>query len=1069
MRAWPGNIVPSAGRRAALAELERMKANERSATPKAATGGWTLIGPRPTNVLAEQSNGGSPYSAGRVAALAVDPRNANVAYMGAAGGGVWKTVDGGQNWTPVTDNQASLSIGSIALAPSNPDIVFVGTGEQNNSGDSYYGAGILKSTDGGATWTQIEGPFVGPFSSSRVSGGAARIGAIAVHPANANIVLAAADRTPATAAGIYRSADGGATWRLVLAGAVGCDVVFNPADGNIVYAALGTVGGNTLNGVYKSTDAGATWTRSGGSGATALPPTNIGRIALAIAPSSPATLFAGIHNSVNSALLGLYKSTDAAQSWARLAAPDYCTPQCWYDNVVRVSPANPNLVVAAGLPPYRSTDGGVTWANVATGADGLTSHTDHHALAFAADGSRLYDGNDGGVFSTANLASPTPVWNNLNSTLAITEFSTNVSIHPSDPKIAYAGTQDNGTLLYSGSLTWDMVVGGDGGSTALDPAVPGIWYGAFQGSQIYMLSSLAPFNTISSPFLGASPILNNGMLTSDRFLSYPPLVLDPSNPQRLYFGSQRLYQTNDGAGTWIAISNDLTGGNGTISAVAVSMVNPQVIAIGTNTGKLQITDAARQGAATLWADRSDGLPGRSIAQVIFDPVAPFTLYAVLSGFAGFSTADKGGHVFKTSDYGLNWTDISGNLPNIPMNDIVADPDIPGTLYVATDIGVFQSPDDGRTWSTLSNGLPNVLVRSLNLHRPSRTLRAVTYGRSMWDLALPAPVSKAPRIDSVSPPVIPGGAPATLTVTGSNFGAGAFVRWNGSDRPAILADSRTIKVALTAADTGKPGRGTILVFDPTAGAGLSNAVNVPVGPAPAFSPSGVVSAANPVQTPVVPGSIGSVAGTNLAAETVSAAAPPLPYTLGGVTVDFNGLAAPLYYVSPTQINFQAPWGLEGFQRALLTVTNGTLSSASVIVPVALAAPSLFSVNGKGSGQGAVLIAGTALLAAPTGAFPGSRPASRGELIEVFATGLGAVSRLQGDGQPKTPTTIAISKTPVVTIGGVPATVTFSGLAPGGVGLYQINVQTPPTAPAGDAVPVVISMGAAISNTVTIAVR
>src|SRR6266567_325762 len=171
MRARPGNAIPSGARIAALREMERMIARERKLRPHDAAPGWTLIGPRPTNVVAENGPGGngSPYSAGRVAALAVDPRNANVAYMGASGGGVWKTTDGGQNWTPLTDDQASLSTGSIALAPSNPDIVYVGTGEQNNSGDSYYGAGVLKSTDGGATWTQLAGPFVGPFNSSRTS------------------------------------------------------------------------------------------------------------------------------------------------------------------------------------------------------------------------------------------------------------------------------------------------------------------------------------------------------------------------------------------------------------------------------------------------------------------------------------------------------------------------------------------------------------------------------------------------------------------------------------------------------------------------------------------------------------------------------------------------------------------------------------------------------------------------------------------------------------------------------------------------------------------------------------
>jgi len=307
MRARPGGTIPAGARLAALERMNRMSASERR-TSAGAEAVWIPIGPRPIDTLPEQSigGGGSPYASGRVAALAVDPRNADVAYVGAAGGGVWKTTDGGQNWTPLTDGQPSLAVGSIAIAPSNPDIVYVGTGEQNNSGDSYYGAGILKSTDGGATWTQLAGPFVGPFSSSRTSGGGARIGALAVQRSNANVVLAAADRTPAASAGIYRTADGGQTWTLVIPGAVGTDVVFNPANPDTVYAALGTVNGSTTNGVYKSTDAGVTWTRSGGAGATALPATGVGRIALALAPSSPNTLFAGIQNSATGSLLGLF-------------------------------------------------------------------------------------------------------------------------------------------------------------------------------------------------------------------------------------------------------------------------------------------------------------------------------------------------------------------------------------------------------------------------------------------------------------------------------------------------------------------------------------------------------------------------------------------------------------------------------------------------------------------------------------------------------------------------------------------------------------------------------------------
>src|SRR5437016_4341626 len=390
----PDGHIPAGARAAAVHEMESMIARERMQSPLASSQRWTLIGPRPTNVNPESGGGGPPFSAGRVSALAVHPTNASIVYLGASDGGVWKTTDGGQNWTPLTDDQPSLAIGSIAIAPSSPNIVYVGTGEQNNSGDSYYGAGVLKSTDGGATWRQLAGPFVGPFNASRTSGGGARIGALAVHPTNPDIVLAAVDRAPAVLAGIYRSTDGGATWTNVLSGAVGTDVVFNPSDPSIVYAALGSSGGSARNGVYKSTNGGVNWNLSGGTGATALPTTNLGRIAIGLAPSNPNTLYIGIQNTSGAlfdTLLGMFKSTDGAQTWTRVFSPDYCAPQCSYNNIIRVHPANPNIVVAAGLPPWRSFDGGLSWVNLASGSNGLFAHTDHHALAFTRDGARLYD------------------------------------------------------------------------------------------------------------------------------------------------------------------------------------------------------------------------------------------------------------------------------------------------------------------------------------------------------------------------------------------------------------------------------------------------------------------------------------------------------------------------------------------------------------------------------------------------------------------------------------------------------------------------------------------------------
>ena len=393
-REYPLGRIPTGARIGAISEIRRIESATRArrqaagaaaglagslgATLDAAT--WTSIGPRPTDA-------GSTYvTAGRVNAVAIDPRDNNTVYIGAAEGGVWKTTDGGLSWKALTDSEASLATGSIAIDPKSPDIVYVGTGEENFAQDSYYGAGILKSTNGGTTWTNIVGPFLRE-----------KIGALAISPADSQILLSS------STLGIYRSTDGAENWTQVLAG-TGTSVLFDPTDGNIAYAALGNVNGASANGVYKSTDGGKTWNAIPGSGANALPSTSVGRIEIAIAPSTPSTLYVGIQRAparTAGNLLGIFKTTDGGSTWNNLRAPDICgsVAHCWYDMTLRVHPKNPDVVFAAGsLTVLRTMDGGSIWTPLnLIGPNGVEMHVDEHYLAFTADGSKLYIGNDGGV------------------------------------------------------------------------------------------------------------------------------------------------------------------------------------------------------------------------------------------------------------------------------------------------------------------------------------------------------------------------------------------------------------------------------------------------------------------------------------------------------------------------------------------------------------------------------------------------------------------------------------------------------------------------------------------------
>lgn len=1064
-RAYPLGRIPPLARVNAIAEIQRIDAAARQRRQQLRTASvadtvgktldaatWTSIGPKPTD-------GGSTYvTAGRVNAIAIDPRDNNVVYIGTAEGGVWKTTDGGANWKPLTDDQPSLAMGAIVLDPSNPDIVYVGTGEENFAFDSYYGAGILKSTDGGNTWTQIPGPFL--TGSTR-----ATIGALAIHPGDSQILLCS------SSIGIYRSSDGAANWARVLTG-TGTSVLFDPTDGNIAYAGIGNTNGNSANGVYRSNDAGQTWQLIPGSGANALPTANVGRIEVAIAPSTPTTLYVGIQDSSTAnfgRLLGLFKTTDSGSTWNNTNAPDMCANpgQCWYDMTIRVHPKNPDVVFAFGSAGtsarLRSMDGGATWqALPVTGPNNVEIHVDNHYLAFTPDGSKLYVANDGGVWSTTDVTSTRVNWTELNDTLAITQLYPGLSIHPANTNIAYAGAQDNGTQRYSGNVSWNNVTCGDGGFTAIDLSLPSVAYGACQNTAVRRTTNGG----------NAWLISQYGFNQQDRTQFISPMVIDPSNPQTLYFGTFRIYQTKDAAGKWIPISGDLSAGRSTIKTIGVAPSDPNTVYAGTSDSRIQVTNDALNGPNSTWTNRNAGLPQRVVTQVIVDPIDPATAYATFSGFVGTTTTP--GHVFKTTNGGQLWADLSGNLPDIPVNTIVVDPDIPDVLYIGTDAGVMVTTDGGASWSSLGNGLPKVVVDSLVLHRASRTLRAATHGRSVWDILVPlAAKSLQPTISSVAPSTAnAGGGAFSLSLTGSNFVAGTKLRWNGLTRTTNVVDSTHLVGQIPAADIANVGRVAVDVFNPTFGAGVSNSVAFNIGPAPGATTAGLVSATNAPGNVLAPRSIASLYGTNLSSiVSLADSAPPLPFTLGGTTLTLAGNTLPLFFVSQQQINFQLPFiAITGPTPFTLNITQGQLTT-SITVTLTPFAPSLFTTNSQGTGQAAALINETAIIVAPVGMFPGSRPVKKGEFIQLYCTGLGDVRNRPGLGSasPGPPNLASTLTNPAVTVGNVQATPVFSGLSPGFVGLYQVNLQITNDMPSGPAVPVVLTIGGATSNTATIAIE
>jgi photosystem II stability/assembly factor-like uncharacterized protein len=710
---------------------------------------WQLIGPQPIDT----SEG---HVSGRVTAIAVDPTNPSVAYLGAAEGGVWKTTDAGQHWTPLTDNQPSLAIGSIAIAPSNPSVIYVGTGEANSSADTYFGVGILKSSDGGSTWASIPGAFVG-----------ARIGAIAVNPQNSNVVLIAVSGAASISDdGVQLSTDGGLTWTPVLTGSGSTAVAFDPTNGTVAFAVLSSSLGGGPNGLFKSTDGGQTWTADAGQGGNVLPTsTPWGLTSLAISPSSPSTMYLepGISDAV-------YKTVDGGANWTSLSiASNYCT-LCFYANVLGVDPIDPNVVFAGAGDLYRSTDGGTTWASIRLGANSVHVHPDMHALAFSADASTLYVGSDGGPYSTPDLNLPSVNWTDLNDTLAITQFYPGQSVNPVNPLTAFGGTQDNGLVRYSGALTWQMVAGGDCYGTAIDFLSPSTVYGyCWPSGYIEKSTTNGDTWSIVETYSQSSPPLSDN---SPLGLIPVPLTMDPTNPSILYTVRQCgpsavcVAQTTDGGSTWNAISP-----NGIIETIAVAPSNPNTVyaTVFVNQLEVWVTTDAYAGQSSVWNQVATMSAG--VNAITVDPSNSLVAYAAMA-----STTQ---HVLKTTDGGVSWTEIGGSLPSAAANDVLVDPDVPNTLYVATDVGVFYTSDSGTSWSPLMNGLPQVAVMDLKLYRPTRLLRAGTHGRSMWELQLPSvpsPVSVSPSGLSFADTMVGSGS-ASQVVTLNNGGTSPLTIYN----------------------------------------------------------------------------------------------------------------------------------------------------------------------------------------------------------------------------------------------------------------------------------------------------
>lgn len=745
------------------------------------TGTWTFLGPGPQSITGAGGNQNFNVS-GRIVAVAGHPTDANTIYIAAAGGGVWKTSNAttsGPNltWIPLTDTQATLSMGAIAVAPSKPSVIYAGTGEPNNSADSNYGRGILVSTDGGNTWTLRQGPG-NIFNRMATS-------AIAVHPTDSNTAYAAMMYGVANGSygtpGIYKTTDGGLTWTNTTSGiSVGApyaDVKLDLTAPGTIYTAIGAYYGAPANGVYKSTDGGGTWNKLTNA-PNASTNSAVGRISLAVSKSNSLVLYVTTQSTSTYGLLSVVRSDDGGNSFHDVTPSDnYMGGQGWYDQTVVVDPGNSAIAYVAGAAGpgsiLRTANSGVSWTDISTG--GLpyytSPHVDHHGIAFDANGI-LLDGNDGGIY---RLDNPTGAgWSDLNGNLGTIQFE-GIGLHPTDPNQAIAGSQDNGTALYSGSVVWQETDGGDGGNAKFSQT---------NGSRAYHIAPVGSFGP--TDFFRRSDdggvtwsSKTSGFFNADSFFFYAPFVVDPNNGNRLLAGADRVYESVNGADLWSPLSTPNSNGWTTadsIGAIGLAASDANTTYAATCCNHVFVT--TNHGAA--WTDNP--LPASGfVSDIQVDRVTATTAYAVISGFS------NSGNVFKTTNGGSTWTNISGNLPNEPVWSLQIDLD--GTLYAGADDGVYTSKNGGGSWTRLGSGLPNAQVYQINLNPTLHILGAATHGRGAWEIATVLPSPNMTITKSHTGSFVQGQTGASYTITARNSG--------GVATSGVVTVTDTLPAGLTA--------------------------------------------------------------------------------------------------------------------------------------------------------------------------------------------------------------------------------------------------------------------------------
>ncbi|MFZ4399624.1 MAG: VPS10 domain-containing protein [Bacteroidales bacterium] len=656
---------------------------------------WQALGP-----FAPPANGGD---AGRLNCIAFHPTNMNIFYVGSPSGGLWKTTNGGNTWVSLTDNLSVIGVSSIVIDYTNPNIIYIATGD--GDGTDTYSIGILKSTDAGLSFQTTGLNYL--VESRRT------INKLIINPINPKTLFAA------TSAGVFRSFNGGNTWDNTLSGKT-IDIAYKPGDTNVMYA-------TTSTDFYKSTDAGENFFYKSIAFAAAS-----SRIQIAVTPANPNYVYLLSGKYTDQSFAGLYRSTDSGENFTtRSTTPNILDwsvtgngsgGQAWYDLALAASPTNAEEIYAGGVNIWKSTNGGTNWtlsAHWYGGGQKPKVHADIHALKYNPS-NVLYACSDGGVSYTTNSGAN---WTDKNASLSIAQVY-KMSVSHTLPSTIITGWQDNGSNLLRNN-TWTQVYGGDGMECIIDYSNPNIFYTTTPNGEIHRTDNG-----------GVDFIAISGNITGQETgIWVTPYIIDPVNPQTIYAGYNNVWKTIDRGNNWTKISNFATTTE--LRNLAIAKSNPNYIYAASDNIIYKTVNGG-----TTWTDISHGLPGNTITHIEISSSNPEVIWI---SFSAYSAGQK---IFTSRNGGVNWINYSGTLPNLPANCIVADNQLNEGLYIGMDVGIYYRDTLLTDWELYSNNLPNVIINDLSISTSINKIRVATFGRGIWESPLYAPVSISENKENV---------------------------------------------------------------------------------------------------------------------------------------------------------------------------------------------------------------------------------------------------------------------------------------------------------------------------------